>query len=274
MTVLKRLIMYASLVLIILMGYSFAEPYWIEDKQLIIIDDNIPHQLEGTRIVFISDIHHGPFFSLARLRDFVQRVNGLQPDLIILGGDYIYRSEDYIKPCFNALKHLEAPFGVYAVLGNHDHWKDAPLIRNEIIDAGFYLLDNKAYWIDKGEDRIKLGGVGDYFEDVQDINPTIEDVTADDFVILVSHNPDYVEHIVTDKINFVFAGHTHGGQITFLGIWTPFISSQYGQKHRAGLVETAYTRVFISHGVGTVIVPMRLFTRPQIIVAELSRGQK
>ncbi len=271
MKILKRLLVYLSLAVIILGSYSFIEAYWIQEKHIRIADNKIPPQFENTRIVFISDIHHGPYFSLARLRDLVKRVNGLAPDLILLGGDYVYSSADYIEPCFNELKNLQAPLGVYGVLGNHDHWKDAPLTRQSMAGAGVHLLDNMAYWIEKGTDRIKLGGVGDFYEDIQDLEPTISDVSAEDFVILVSHHPDYVEQIKTDKIDVVFAGHTHGGQVTIFGVWTPFISARYGQKYRAGIVETPYTKVIISQGIGPVVLPIRLCARPQIIVVELSR---
>jgi predicted MPP superfamily phosphohydrolase len=75
--------------------------------------------------------------------------------------------------------------------------------------------------------------------------------------------------MMTDKIDLVLAGHTHGGQVTFFGLWAPFTSSKFGQKYRTGIVETGRTRVIISNGIGTITPPVRFFARPQIIIIDL-----
>ncbi|MDO9536337.1 MAG: metallophosphoesterase [Bacillota bacterium] len=264
-----RILLYFFLIGVILGVYVFLEPFRLEEKDIIVVNGDIPRQFENTRIIFLTDIHHGPFFSKSRLRKLVKRVNSLQPDIILLGGDYVHRSPDYIESCFDELKKLEAGFGVYGVLGNHDHWEDGALTIQSMKDAGIHLIDNLARWIEKNGEQIKIGGVGDYLEDIQDINPTIADVKNEDFVVLVTHNPDYVEHLKTDKIDLVFAGHTHGGQVTFLGLWAPIIPSENGQKYRTGIIETDNTKVIVSNGVGTITPPVRFFARPQIIIAHL-----
>lgn len=261
--------MYFILIALLLGAYSFMEPFWVKEKVSIIADDDIPQQFNNTKIVFISDIHHGPFFSNTRVNRLVKRINDLRPDIILLGGDYVHRSPDYIKPCFEALRGLEATFGVYGVLGNHDHWEDADLTRDCMTEAGIHLIDNRAYWIEKNGARIKIGGVGDYLEDIQDLDPTVSDVTTEDFVVLVTHNPDFVEQIDTDVIDLVFAGHNHGGQVTFFGLWAPILPSECGRKYRTGIVETIATKVVVSNGIGTITPPVRFFARPQIIMAVL-----
>ena len=109
--------------------------------------------------------------------------------------------------------------------------------------------------------------MGDYYYDIQDLEPTIAGTTKEDFVILVTHNPDYVEEISTNKVDLVFAGHTHGGQVTFFGLWAPLIPSQYGQKYRTGLLSVGEMRVIVTNGIGTITPPVRFFARPQIVVA-------
>ncbi|MFP4016476.1 MAG: metallophosphoesterase, partial [Halanaerobiales bacterium] len=197
-------------------------------------------------------------------------------DIILLGGDYVHRDPKYIEPCFSVLGKLKAAQGVYAVLGNHDHWEGADLTRKSMSRVGITLIDNKALWLKNGEARIKLGGVGDYIEDIPDVEPTISDTQKEDFVILLTHNPDFVEHIdqiAADKIDTVFAGHTHGGQVTLFGMYAPIIPSENGQKYRTGSLEINSMKVIISNGLGTVTPPVRFFARPQIIVATLESGE-
>ena len=89
--------------------------------------------------------------------------------------------------------------------------------------------------------------------------------------ILLSHNPDYVEKLNNYKIDLMLSGHTHGGQVTFFGLWTPFIPSAYGDKYRTGIINTKYTELIVSNGTGTVIKPLRFCARPQILVIYLKK---
>ncbi|PIE33235.1 metallophosphoesterase [candidate division KSB3 bacterium] len=253
----------------LLLGYTFIEPYWLIVNTIPFVSSDIPPSFDGTTIVFVSDIHHGPFFGRWRVANLVERINRLQPDIVVFGGDYVHRHAKYIVPCFKELRHVTAPLGVFGVLGNHDHWEDAELTRQQMSRAGITILDNLATWIVQGQERIKIGGVGDLWEDLQDVRPTLEDTDDSDFVILVSHNPDYAEFIPTRNIDLMLCGHTHGGQVTFFGKWAPFVPSQYGQKYRYGLIETPKTRVIVTKGVGTVTPPVRFFARPEIVEVKL-----
>ena len=190
----------------------------------------------------------------------------------IFGGDYVHRNAKYITPCFDELIHVKDLLGKFGVLGNHDHWEDAPLTRQNMKKAGITILDNRAEWIVRDGKRIKIGGVGDLWEDIQNLSPTIDNTKEDDFVILASHNPDYAEQITTRKIDLMLSGHTHGGQVTFFGLWAPLVPSRYGQKYRTGIVETGLTKVIISNGIGTITPPGRFFARPDIIVLMLTNG--
>ena len=249
--------------------YGFIEPYLIEIKESAFSDVKIPHSFDNYKILFISDIHLSPAFSRNRLKSVVKKVNSFNPDLVLIGGDYVDK-KDYIKACFDELKELKSQFGMYGVLGNHDHWAGAEKVKAAMEQAGIHCLDNQAVWIKKADEAIKLGGVGDYWNDVQDLQPTISDVTSDDFVIILSHNPDFAEGLKTEKINLVLSGHTHGGQGTIFGCWAPFVPSDYGQKYRTGIIETPNTKVLISHGLGNVAYfPIRFFARPQINIIHL-----
>ncbi|HPS31651.1 MAG TPA: metallophosphoesterase [bacterium] len=253
-----------------LLIYIFIEPFWIEEKTIIYRHTDIPASFSGMKIVFLTDIHHGPFFSIDRVRSLVDRVNALHPDIIILGGDFVHHGSEYIESCFKELARLSAPMGVFGVLGNHDHWENAALTRKEMEKAGIKDLDNDAVWLNRGKERIKLGGVGDFLEDDQDTSKTTDDVSSSDFVMLASHNPDFAE-VAPVKIDLILSGHTHGGQVTLLGLWAPILNSMYGQKYLTGIVKNGSTDVIISNGIGTITPPVRFFARPQIVIIELQK---
>ena len=260
--------------LLIALGlYPFIEPYWLEDKTYVVVNKDIPQKFHNSKVMFITDIHHGPYLDISRVRNLVNKVNLEKPDMILLGGDYAHRDPKYIRPCFDELKALRAPLGVYGVLGNHDHWEDAALTIERMTASGIMQLDNKALWVVKDGERIKFGGVGDYWEDTKDINPTIADVQKSDFVLLLSHNPDYAERVRTDKVDLMLSGHTHGGQATLFGLWAPSVPSEHGQKYRTGLVDLGTLKIIVSNGIGTITPPVRFFARPQIVTVILKRKE-
>jgi len=252
--------------------YGLIEPYCIERKETYFYSDKIPKSFENFKIVFVSDIHHGIVYSGKRLKTLVNQVNALQPDLILLGGDYIDQHK-YIPSCFDKLKGLCAGYGVYGVLGNHDYCAGSEAVREAMHKAGIICLDNCFVYVKKDNDKIQVGGIGDYWNDPQNLSAFLEDIKADDFVMLLSHNPDYVEKIRTNKVDLVLSGHTHGGQATFFGLWAPFIPSGFGQKYRTGLIETPYTKVLVTNGIGNVgCIPIRFFARPQINIIYLKNN--
>jgi predicted MPP superfamily phosphohydrolase len=105
------------------LGEMLSETLTVRVREFVIEDETIPHAFHGFRIAFLADIHHGPFFSRGRVADLVRRVNALEPDLVLLGGDYVHRGPQYVAPCFAELGKLEARCGGYGVLGNHDSWE-------------------------------------------------------------------------------------------------------------------------------------------------------
>jgi predicted MPP superfamily phosphohydrolase len=254
---------------IVLFSYMLFEPFWIQKKYYLIENSDIPQVFDGTKIVFLTDIHHGRFYSKARVRKVVEDVNRMRADVILLGGDYVEGSSRYIQPCFDELKKLRAPYGVYGVLGNHDHWQGPASCRRAMSAAGIKSIDNGAYWSTEKGMRIRIGGVGDHCEDRQYPERTIDSVKVSDFVLLVSHSPDYAMEITTDKIDYMLSGHTHGGQITLFGRYAPKVPSRYGQKLRTGLVNVKKCKVIISNGIGTAFLPLRFFARPQIVIGKL-----
>ncbi|MBP7103264.1 MAG: metallophosphoesterase [Bacteroidales bacterium] len=249
--------------------YCHIESRWIKTEKINLIFRDIPKSFIGKKIVFITDIHHGPFFSIERVQKLVERINKLNPDYIIMGGDYTHREPKYIEPLFNELKKIKSNDGIYAVLGNHDHWEDAELTKQMMLRNGIKICDNKSYWVKINDDSIKIGGVGDLWEDSQEIDSTIYDLKKTDFSILITHNPDYLESMPKDMIDFTLSGHSHGGQMTFFGMWAPMLPSKYGQKYRYGLKQFGDMKSYISSGIGTITPPLRFFCRPEIVLINL-----
>jgi len=268
----KRLCLAALSIPVVLVAYAFLEPYWLMVREVHISHVDVPEAFDGTRIAFLTDIHHGPYFSLKRVTAAVSRANLLQPHIVLLGGDYVHRDAQFIRPCFAELSNLEPALGTFGVLGNHDHWEGAVLTSHSMIEAGIGWINNRSVWVAKDGQHIKIGGVDDLWEGSQNLEATTWDAHADDFVILVSHNPDYVEQMDTDKVDLVLSGHTHGGQVTFFGLWAPFVPSEFGQKYRSGVVQTGSTTVVISNGIGTIPPPLRFFARPEIVLVVLERA--
>lgn len=265
----KKQILFSILGLLLL--YALIEPYCIQTVVYNEINPNLPAEFDGKKIVFIADIHHKYFFSVKRIRALVNSINNMKPDVILLGGDYIVYSSSYAAPCFAELKNLHAPMGVYGVLGNHDYWEGKNIVLQEMKNAGISTLINDARWLKIGKGRIKIGGTGDYWEDKTDISPTVEGTTEKDTVILITHNPDFVELIKDKRIDLVLSGHTHGGQVTLFGLWAPFIPSANGNKYRTGVIKTDFTKVLVTNGVGSIGIPLRFFAPPQINVIYLRR---
>jgi hypothetical protein len=239
---------------------------------------DLPRQFDGLKIVYLSDVHRrAHYFSDEDIKDLVARVNAMRPDLVLLGGDYAYDKGREEAQVFSLLSGLRAKLGVYAVLGNNDYQgsrtknvppADSSATRDAIANTGIRLLDNEGVWIYKDGARIRLGDVSDLEMGDPRIAPVISGTTTKDFVLLLSHNPDFSETLPAAAVDLVLSGHTHGGQITFFG-WTPFSPSKYGQKYRTGLVRNGKTTTIVSNGLGTKVLPLRLFARPQIVVVTL-----
>ena len=256
-----------ALVLVgLLFSYMYVETYWVETKEVIIESKKIPPEFDGKRIVFLTDIHAGPFYSPQRVDKLVKDVNDMDPDLILLGGDYVDREDEYVSPVFQSLENLSAPMGVYGVLGNND---PQYLTLKTFEESSLYYIGNTGKWIEINDSRIRIAGVGDYNNGQQLQKRALYDATPEDFVILLSHNPDFFPEVDHSRVDLVLSGHTHGGQISFFGLWAPVVRSWYGQKYRTGLIEDKNCTMLVSNGLGTVILPLRLFARPQIILIEL-----
>lgn len=255
-------------------GYAtFVEPRMIAIVEYDIVSEQLPDAFDGKRVALITDIHHGTRGSCNLLERIVRKTNEQSPDLILLGGDYSCEQTETLVECFAKLSELDAPLGVYAVLGNHDYW-DVPLMRKAMSDAGIELLENKATWLEDDGERILLVGVTDAWRDKPSLAGMQQDFAESDFTMLLSHNPDYYDEIPAtyrDHIDLMLSGHTHGGQVTLFGLYAPMQTAD--AKYLSGHVkpDAGRTNIIISNGVGTGGLPIRFFARPQIVLVTLKK---
>lgn len=244
--------------------YGFFEAGWIAIDERTITVPNLPESFRGTRIAFLTDIHHGPYTDIAYLQSIVRTVNLARPDLILHGGDFSLRDPKYIGPAFDMLAELRAPMGSFGVFGNHDYWHGERQTREGFARAGIVELTNRGTALTRGGGTLWLAGVDDLWAGTPDATRALAGMPPNAACILLSHNPDVAETLGDRRVGLMLSGHTHGGQAVFPGGAAPFVPSHYGTKYLRGLVRAPETQVFISRGLGTAMVPMRIASRPEI----------
>ena len=204
--------------------------------------------------------------------------NALQPDLVLLGGDYVQRrrtlypqgnQRHLIAPGVGVLAALRAPLGRFAVLGNHDHKVSAMLTRRALADAGCTDLTNTGVCLERGGATLHLCGVDDLSTGKPNLRRSLREVGERDACLLLTHNPDFVERVRDPRVDLVLSGHTHGGQVYFPGLGAPTTASRFGQKYRAGLVQGPSARVYVSRGIGTIGLPVRWGAPPEVTLITL-----
>lgn len=237
--------------------------------------DSWPANLNGLRIVALSDIHTGaPFINEAKLHRIVEVANAQNPDLIVILGDYMspnnWRSRR-VEPEVTAavLKDLKAPLGVYAVLGNHDWWYNGNKVRQAFESNGIRVLEDDVSEVKWRNASFWLAGFGDLWTRGQHINQVLTEAPADATVIGLTHNPDIFPQLPS-TVPLLLAGHTHGGQVTLPLIGAAVVPSDYGQRYTAGHVFENGHHLFVTTGIGTSILPVRFGVPPEIAVLTIT----
>jgi predicted MPP superfamily phosphohydrolase len=257
------------------MVYPFLEANWCRVVRRTIPLPNLPVPFRGTTVALLADVHHGPFVPLAYIRHVVSMTNALRLDIVALLSDFVRRYDHYIAPGIESLGKLQRALGRFAVRGNHDNRNYygvhnlRPLSCAALAYAKLPDLNNRGVWIERGGTRLRICGVGDLSTDHQDLAMALADATKRDAVLLLSHNPDFVETIRDHRVGLVLSGHTHGGQIILPGYGARVVPSRYGQKYLYGLVQRPTCPVFVTCGVGTITPPVRFLCRPDVVLITL-----
>ena len=261
-----------------LLQRALLEPRQFEVTHQRIFLSKLPREFQGFRIVQLSDIHHSPFLNEEEIARAVRRANDLKADLVVLTGDYISHSTDYIPGCARALGGLTAPHGVFAILGNHDHWTDGPAMEAAFVAQGIRVLNNENLRIELGDSSIRLLGVDDLMVGRDDLPAAMVDTANDEVRILLCHNPRIIREAARAGIDLVLSGHTHGGQINWRLLTGRKDPKTYRWLRRPsrrltrGHVQLGATQLYVNRGLGTVIAPLRFGCPPEITLLELVQG--
>ncbi|PKM69878.1 MAG: metallophosphoesterase [Firmicutes bacterium HGW-Firmicutes-19] len=243
-------------------------------------DSRIPSSFEGVKVVFFSDAHYNKFMNRERFLNVVNRINQLDPDIVIFGGDLFdhpsveYPTTDIQDELTGLLSMIQAPLGKYAVFGNHDleSPRTIQMISNIFQASGFELLINQNIPIyNKSSSFIRLVGLDSQLLGNPDVNSAYQGVLEGEFVITVSHTPDIIDELPA-LTSWVLAGHSHGGQIR-LPIFNEIYTVPYARNYISGEHIVNGIRLNISNGIGTTRWDIRLMADPQIHSFTLSSGR-
>ena len=255
-------------------AWSLVEPYTLQVVQSEFTSPQVPPAFDGARIVYLTDVHAGPYLSRARVIAALDRVATLDPDAILMGGDFVGGWSHAARWFYPEAARLSAPLGVYTILGNHDIWEGRAEATAGLAASRITLLNNSSARLTRDGQTIVVAGVEDV-AGAPNFSATAAGIRDDEFAVLLSHSPDpLVEMLPTAPRTFDLAlsGHIHGGQLTVFGLWAPFTNSRYGNRYRTGWHTIGDTAMLVSNGIGTVVAPVRLGAPPQIHVITLRRG--
>lgn len=266
---------------------TVVEPQSMRIRRYEIPIDGLPEALDGLRLVHFSDPHVGPRMPAGTVRRAVETAVRLEPDLVVLTGDYIHdrmrdigRAASLVAPLVQA-----ARIGAVGVLGNHDWWGNGPAVRIAMREVGVEMIDNTRVWL--GEDRrlhrespdgasLALVGLGDLSEDMVDHAAAFGGLDPQTPRLVLAHQPDTAElpalrSADAPRMDLMLSGHTHGGQVRIPFLGTPIVPSHFGQKYAGGLVQGPRCPVLVSRGVGMSLLPIRIGVPPEIGLVTLRR---
>jgi predicted MPP superfamily phosphohydrolase len=227
----------------------------VTDKRIWL--NGLPDAFRGFRILQLSDIHHSLFVPLDRVAAVVELSNLLKPDLVALTGDFVTYSRTSIGPVAEVLGALRAPAGVFAVLGNHDFRVGAKAIERALRHQHIDVLRNRHVELREGGDRLYVAGVDDYGYGA-DLEGALRGVPSAAPSVLLGHNPRLVQAAACRGAGLMLSGHTHGGQVNL-----PLLGSVYGRtpeqlRFKIGWDRLGDTQIYVSRGIGTIVLPWRL----------------
>ncbi|HSE30321.1 MAG TPA: metallophosphoesterase [Pyrinomonadaceae bacterium] len=246
---------------------ALTEPYMLTIEHQPVYLDRLPKKFDGFRIVQLSDVHHGPFSSREQIERAVDTANRLKPDLIALTGDYISKERHYAPACAEMLGRLTARYGVFAVLGNHDHWTDAKLITDLFRAEDITVLINEGMHFEHKGASVWLAGVDDTMVGLEDISLAMAGARKDEMKLLLAHNPIVLRRAARAGVDLVLSGHTHGGQVALRSERSA--SGRPRRRLLKGLGRQGNTQIYVTRGLGTVILPIRYGCPPEVSLLEL-----
>ena len=258
-----------------LAAWGLFESQWVEGRELAIGVPGLPAELDGLTILHLTDFHAGtPSLNVRAVRKAVELGVRWQPDLVALTGDILShgRARDAVV---SAMERLQPPLGIFAVLGNHDVGDTHdPFSRGIVIDdwgdAPVTLLRDRSAVVEWRGCEIELAGVDPrLFAEGRNRPPEQLFTRPGALRVLLSHFPDVPAAMVAGTCALALCGHLHGGQICLPGPSGKVRLSHRSYRYDEGVFEEPDTTVVVSRGLGTTLVPFRLFARPEVSLLRL-----
>jgi predicted MPP superfamily phosphohydrolase len=244
------------------------EPHWPEVVRVTLPLPRLPRRLDGLRIAQISDLHAGYAVRDVQIEQYVSTVNALQADLVAVTGDMFHSDAHDAQRCAHALSDLQAPLGVYAIMGNHERRLPPREGEEPFRRAGLHVLVNAAHRVAIDGAALYVVGVDDVIMRRSDLHRALRDVPDEACKVLLVHEPDFAERASQERIDLQISGHTHGGQIR-LPVIGPLLLPVMGRRYPMGLYRARETWVYTNRGLGVNRPPLRLNCRPEITLFTL-----
>jgi hypothetical protein len=240
-----------------------------------------PERLNGFTIAVLSDFHYDPYFSVHPLHAAVPMVRDLRPDLIALTGDFVSvpptgdhaKGANAAEPCAKLISEMSAPYGLWAILGNHDCDTDPERVIRALKAENIPVLENKSQAIERDGARFWLAGVNDVISGTADLPETLRGVPANEPVILLAHEPDFADEASKFPIDLQLSGHSHGGQVR-IPLLPPLYLPELAKKYILGTYQIGPLPLYTNAGIGTVDIPVRLNCPPEITLITLRSATK
>jgi predicted MPP superfamily phosphohydrolase len=223
--------------------------------------ERLPNILDGFKIIHLSDIHHSPFTNIEHIKRAVKIANRLKPDMFVLTGDYVSHETQYIAPVAKVLGKLRSEFGTYACLGNHDHWTDAASVTGHFREEGINVLINEGFRFEGRGGSFWLAGVDDHMVGLTDVPAALKGSYPDEMKLLLAHNPIIFRKAVRAGVDLTLSGHTHGGQVKIRDDEKRILPRR---RLSSGLHRRKSSQIYITRGIGTVVLPVRYQCPPEI----------
>jgi predicted MPP superfamily phosphohydrolase len=246
------------------------EPSWVEITSVLVRMSGLAHAFDGYRIAQISDLHLGDWLTPAQLAQVVRTVNGLGTDLIAVTGDFITsHASRHAQDLITTLRDLHAPDGVAGILGNHDHWSNAAIVRRVIVESGMLDLNNAVHTLQRGGAPLHIAGVDDMWERKARLDDVLAAMPRQGAAVLLAHEPDFADvSAPSGRFGLQISGHSHGGQVIapFIG---PLQLPLYAKKYPLGRYQVGQMTQYTNRGIGMLQPHVRLNCRPEITVYTL-----
>lgn len=232
---------------------------------------NLPKDLDGLRLLQISDIHMGPFFSANDLRRVVDASNELRPDLAFITGDLITTPQDPLDRCISELKRLRSGSGVWGCMGNHEYYAHVEeYTKSKAAEYGMDFLRDEARSLRFGESRLNLVGVD--YRPWHQLAGTEGLLEPGQFNLLLAHTPEVFPIAAHKGFDLMLSGHTHGGQINIDVLGTNFNIVDLRTPYTKGLYRLPNSVIYVNSGLGTIGLPVRIGAPPEITLIRLCRS--